>query len=56
MKLTIVYTGYTQVGVETWVDYHETKVIQFTEEQKELIKPPKGMLISNVIFEEEFET
>jgi hypothetical protein len=51
MKLTIVYTGCGQVGMETWADYHKTKVIEFTEEQKEEIKPPEGMSISNVIFE-----
>ena len=56
MKLTIVYTGCTQVGMDTWADYHKTQVIQFTEEQKELIKPSKGMDISSVIFEQESET
>ena len=56
MKLTIVYTGCAQVGIDTWADYHKTQVIQFTEEQKELIKPPKGMSISSVIFELELDT
>lgn len=51
MKLTIVYTGCSQVGFETWADYHKTKIIELTEEQKEQIKPPEGMDISNVIFE-----
>lgn len=51
MKLTIVYTGCSQVGMETWADYNKTKVIEFTEEQKKQIKPPDGMHISNAIFE-----
>jgi hypothetical protein len=56
MKLTIVYTGSVQVGMDTWADYHKTQVIQLTEEQKELIKPPEGMNISSVIFEQELDT
>ena len=56
MKLTIVDTGCAQVGMDTWADYHKTQVIQLTEEQKELIKPPKGMNISSVIFEQELDT
>ncbi len=53
MKLTVVFTGCEQVGIDTFVDYHKTKVIEFTEEQKKLLTPPKGMVISNVIFEVE---
>ena len=51
MKLTVVFTGCGQVGIDTFVDYHKTKVIEFTEEQKKLLTPPKDMKISNVIFE-----
>lgn len=51
MKLTIIYTGCTQVGYDTYADHHKTKVIQFTEEQKKQIKPPDGMHISNTVFE-----
>ena len=53
MKLTVVFTGCEQVGIDTYADYHKTKVIEFTEEQKKLLTPPKGMVISNVIFEVE---
>jgi hypothetical protein len=53
MKLTVVFTGCGQVGIDTFVDYHKTKVIEFTEEQKKLLTPPKDMKISNVIFEME---
>ena len=55
MKLTFIYTGCGQVGIDTFADYHKTKVIKFTEEQKEQIKPPPNMSISSVIFEEESE-
>lgn len=51
MKLTIIYTGCGQVGIDTWANYYKTKVIELTEEQKEQIKPPEGMVITNVIFE-----
>lgn len=51
MKLTVVFTGCGQVGQDTFVDYHQTRVIEFTEEQKRLLTPPKGMCISNTIFE-----
>lgn len=51
MKLTVVYTGCSQVGIDIWANYHKTKVIELTEEQKEQITPPEGMVISNVIFE-----
>lgn len=53
MKLTVVFTGCEQVGIDTFVDYHETRVIEFTEEQKKLLTLPKDMKISNVIFEVE---
>lgn len=53
MKLTVVFTGCGQVGIDTYADYHKTIVIEFTEEQKEQMKPPKGMRISGVIFEED---
>lgn len=51
MKLTVVHTGYEQVGVDTYADYHKTVVIEFTEEQKAKIRPPQGMVISKTIFE-----
>jgi diphthamide synthase subunit DPH2 len=53
VKLTVVFTGCGQVGIDTYADYHKTIVIEFTEEQKEQMKPPKGMRISGVIFEED---
>ncbi len=51
MKLTIVFTGCGQVGVDTYADFHRTRVVEFTEEQKKLFKPPVDMQVSNVIFE-----
>lgn len=51
MKLTVVFTGCGQVGQDTYVDYHKTRVIEFTEEQKKLFEPPSNMHISNTIFE-----
>jgi len=50
MKLTVVFTGCGQAGVDTYVDYHKTRIIEFTEEQKKLLTPPNNMSISNVIF------
>jgi hypothetical protein len=55
MKLTVVFTGCGQAGVDTYVDYHKTRIIEFTEEQKKLLTPPNGMSISNTIFELEDE-
>lgn len=55
MKLTVIFTGCGQVGIDTFVDYHKTRIIEFTEEQKKLLTPPKNMNISNVIFELEEE-
>lgn len=51
MKLTVVFTGCGQVGIDTYADYHKTRVVDFTEEQEKLLTPPNGMTISNVIFE-----
>lgn len=51
-KLTIVFTGCGQVGQDTFVDYHKTRVIKFTDEQEKMLEPPEGMNISKVIFEE----
>lgn len=51
MKLTVVFTGCTQVGQDTFVDYHKTRVISFTEEQEKLLMPPDNMHISNTFFE-----
>lgn len=51
MKLTVVFTGCRQVGIDTFVDYHKTRVVEFTEEQKKLLTSPKDMKISNIIFE-----
>lgn len=51
MKLTVIFTGCGQVGQETFADYHTTRVIEFTEEQKKLLTPPPNMHISNTIFE-----
>lgn len=51
-KLTIVFTGCGQVGQDTFVDYHKTRVIELTNEQEKLLKPPEHMEISNVIFEQ----
>lgn len=53
MKLTVVFTGCGQVGVDTYADYHKTRVIAFTEEQIKLLTPPEDMEISKVIFEQE---
>jgi len=51
MKLTVVFAGCGQVGVDTYADYFKTRIINFTEEQINLLTPPKGMEICNVIFE-----
>ena len=51
MKLTVVFTGCGQVGQDTFADYHQTRIVKFTEEQIKLLTPPKDMHISNVIFE-----
>lgn len=51
MKLTVVFTGCSQVGQNTFADYHKTRTISFTEEQKQLLSPPDGMHISNTVFE-----
>lgn len=51
MKLTVVFTGCRQVGQDTFVDCHKTRIIEFTEEQKRLLTPPDEMYISNTIFE-----
>ena len=50
MKLIVVFTGCGQVGIYTYADYHITRTIEFTEEQKKLLTPPDNMSTSNTIF------
>ena len=50
-KLTTKFISCGQVGIDTYAEFHRTRVVEFTEEQKKLFKPPVDMQISNVIFE-----
>ena len=53
MKLTAIFRGCGQDGVNHWSDYAITKNIPLSEEQKRLLKPPNGMTFSELILEEE---
>ena len=53
MRVTVIFTGCGQVGIDTWVDYHKTRFIPLTEHQQALLEPPEGMRISKVYLEEE---
>ena len=51
MKLTAIFIGCGQDGVDHWTNWYKTRVIKLTEEQKALLMPPDHMGLSTVIFE-----
>jgi len=53
MKLTAIFRGCGQVGVDTWQDYAITRNIPLTEEQMKLLVAPNGMRFCELILEEE---
>ena len=50
-KLTVIFTGCGQVGIDEWANYHTVRTIILTDEQIKLLTPPQNMSISNVIFD-----
>lgn len=53
MKLTVIFRGCYQDGVDHYSNYAITRSIKLTKEQEMLLTPPKGMTLSEVICEEE---
>lgn len=53
MKLTVIFRGCGQDGIDHWSNYAMTRIIKLTEEQEKLLIPPQGMTLSEVICEEE---
>jgi hypothetical protein len=51
MKLTVVFIGCGQCGIDEYANYYMTRVIKLTDEQKKLLTPPENMSIKEVIFE-----
>ena len=55
MKLIVVFMACTQVGIDVYANHYQTRVVEFTDEQKKLLNPPENMEIFNVIFDENEE-
>jgi hypothetical protein len=53
MKLTAIFRGCGQDGIDHWSNYAITRNIPLTEEQKKLLTPPNGFSFSELIFEQE---
>ena len=53
MKLTAIFRGCYQDGMDHWSNYVTTKNIPLTEAQNELLTAPKGMTLSEIIIEQE---
>ena len=51
-KLTVIFTGCYQVGVDAFADVHKTVTVELTEEQQERLKPPEGMAIREAFLED----
>jgi hypothetical protein len=52
-KLTAIFRGCGQDGIDHYTDYAITRNIPLTEEQQKLLTPPQGMTFSELILEEE---
>lgn len=55
MKLTAIFRGCHQDGIEHWSNYAITKDIPLTEEQEKLLTPLDGAEFSELILEGEKE-
>lgn len=51
MKLTAIFRGCGQDGIDHWSDYAITQNIPLTEDQVKLLMPPKHMNFSELILE-----
>ena len=51
-KLTAIFRGCIQDGVNHYTDYAITRDIPLTEEQQKLLGPPRGATFSELILEE----
>jgi hypothetical protein len=51
MKLTAIFRGCGQVGMNIWQDYATTRDIPLTEEQIKLLEPPERMSFGELILE-----
>ena len=51
MKLTAIFRGCGQDGIDHYSDYAITRNIQLSEDQKKLLTPPNNMTFSELIFE-----
>ena len=53
MKLTAIFRGCGQDGIDHWSDYAITRNIPLTEEQEKLLTSPIDMTFSELILENE---
>lgn len=53
MKLTAIFRGCGQSGIDHWVDYAITRNIPLTEEQIKLLTAPQSMHFAELILEQE---
>jgi len=53
MKLTAIFRGCGQDGIDHWSDYAKTVNIPISEEQEKLLTPPEGMTFSELILEQD---
>ena len=51
MKMTAIFRGCRQDGIDHWSNYAITRNIPLTDEQEKLLTPPDGMGFSEVIVE-----
>ena len=51
MKLTAIFRGCAQTGIDSWTNYAITRNIPLTEEQKLLLTPSPTMSFGELILE-----
>jgi len=51
-KMTAIFIGCGQDGIDHWSNWYKTQGIPLTEEQQRLLTPPEHMGLSQVIIEE----
>jgi len=53
MKLTAIFRGCGQDGIDHWSNYAETVNIPLSAEQEKLLTPRNGLTFSELILEQE---
>ena len=51
-KMTAIFIGCGQDGIDHWTNWYKTRSITLTDEQQKLLTPPEHMSLSQVIVEE----